>query len=243
MSRSLNPRLAAAIPLLAMFILTGCGLLPIGGSRALQVPFDETFEEESENWDVYDDGIVSYEFADGQMVVTINDVNASAWSTLNAALDDFSLQVDTIKLGGPDDNGFGVLFRYQDPDNFYRFDISSDGFYSATKAVDGTFEEVSPWKFSDEINVGEQGNRLQVIAQGNAFQFAVNDTLLNLCIGEGALWDPQDPDTCLGGQVTQTWIDDTFSSGRIALGVTSFMEPGPSIGFDNLVVREPDAAS
>lgn len=234
--------------LLVLLALAGCGGLkafprpPINPLLPAGVLYQDDFERENANWDVYDDGIVSYRFDQGRLVVTVNDLNASAWSSLHFTLDDCTLEVEATKLGGPDDNGFGVLFRYRDPDNHYRFDISSDGYYSLSKKVGGTFEVVSAWNAHPAILTGGQTNRLRVVAQGNTFSFAVNDTPLSLCVGPGAIWDPQSPGTCLGGQVLQTWTDGNFSSGQVALGVTAFQELGPSIGFDNLVIREPEAA-
>jgi hypothetical protein len=234
MSKSGLPAGPAALLLALALVTSACG-----GQQELSLPYREDFEQASENWDVADDGIITYGFQDGRLVVTVNDFNASAWSTLNFTLTDFTLEVDTLKLAGPDDNGFGVLFRYQDPEDYYRFDVSSDGFYSVSKSAAGTLEEISPWKFSDAILLGEQTNRLWVTAQGNSFGFAVNDTPLALCVGEGAIWDPQSDDICLGGEVLNTWTDDSFPRGQIALGVTAFGESGPAIGFDNLDIRQP----
>ena len=41
---------------------------------------------------------------------------------------DVRIEVDATKIGGPDDNAFGVQCRYQDVDNYYFFYISSDGY-------------------------------------------------------------------------------------------------------------------
>ena len=240
-------QVGALLALTALLALSGCKRgekppdLPANPLLPPGVLYQDDFEKENDNWDVYDDGIVSYLFEGGRLVVTVNDFNARAWSGLNFTLEDFVLEVETTQLDGPDDNGFGVLFRYQDTDNYYRFDISSDGFYSLSKSVDGSSEAVSEWNAHSAILTGAQTNHLRVVAQGNTFSFAVNDTPLKLCVGPGAIWDPATPDTCLGGEMLDTWTDATFRSGQIALGVTAFMEPGPSIGFDNLVIREVDA--
>jgi len=246
-SNSSHLRLAWLKPgiLLIAIALAGCralGSLPRPPSNPLLpagVIYQDDFEQENTNWDESDDGIVAYGVEEGRLVVTVNDFNASAWSSLSFGFNDFVLEIEALKLGGPDDNGFGVLFRYQDPANYYRFDISSDGFYSLSKTVEGTYEVVSAWNPDPAILTGELTNRLRVVAQGNGFSFAVNDTPLSLCVGPGAIWDPASPGTCLGGQVVETWIDDTFPGGQIALGVTAFQQAGPSIGFDNLVISEP----
>jgi hypothetical protein len=237
--------LSLASATLALLALAGCGggnNLPANPLLPPGVLYQDDFEQPSEGWDSADDGIVSYLIQEGRLVVTVDRPTAHAWSTLQYRMYDFALDFDALKLAGPDDNGFGVLFRYQDTENYYRFDISSDGYYSVSKTAGGIAEEISPWKASDAILLGEQTNHLRLVAQGNAFSFEVNGIPLNLCVGPGALWDPQSPDTCLGGEVMDTWMDDAFPEGQIALGVTSFGEPGPSIGFDNVVISESDAA-
>ena len=49
---------------------------------------------------------------------------------------DFILEVDATQVSGPDNNTYGVIFRYGlDANEFYTFLISGDGFYVFT--VDG----------------------------------------------------------------------------------------------------------
>ena len=51
--------------------------------------------------------------------------------------------VDASKLGGPDDNSFGVICRYRDAENFYAFLVSSDGYYGIIKVKDGKYSLLS----------------------------------------------------------------------------------------------------
>ena len=228
--------------MVAMLMLVACrGNRPPGDLVFPEgVLYQDDFEQDYDYWELADDGIVSYVIEQGHLVVTINDTNSIAWSPLNFTFDDFILEVDTLQLDGPLENGFGVLFRYQDSENYYRFDIGSDGFYSLSKSMDGTLEAVSEWKDHPAILTGAQTNRIRIEALGDSFRFAVNDAPLVLCVGpEQPIWDPSNRDECLGGEVTDTWSDDTFSEGQIALGVTALLDQGPSIGFDNLIIREP----
>ena len=61
------------------------------------------------------------------------------------------LDVDATKLDGPDDNGIIVVFRLTDTDNYNRFDISSDGYYTLSIARDGVRLVISDWAASDAI--------------------------------------------------------------------------------------------
>ena len=62
-------------------------------------------------------------------MIFIKKENFIKWSNLSRVVpEDLRIEVDVSKQNGPDDNAFGVLCRYQDPENFYYFLISSDGF-------------------------------------------------------------------------------------------------------------------
>lgn len=240
MSQSAIRRLA---PLMLILLLAGCGPrlpgLPNNTNLPPGVLFQDDFENPGEDWTTANDGIVIYEIQSGQLVVTINDTTGGAFSTLQYTLDNFIIEVDTLKLAGLDDNGFGVLFRYQDTENFYRFDISSDGYYAVTRSKGGVYEAISEWQANPAILLGAQSNRVRVEANGNTFRFGVNDTFpLPLCVGDGAIWDPANPDGCLGGEVVEAWTDNDFPKGQIALGVSLANEAGTSIAFDNVTISQ-----
>jgi hypothetical protein len=204
--------------------------------------YGTTFDEPSEDWETFDDGIIAARFEDGQLILSVNDTNAATWSALAFTFEDFVLDVDAAKLAGPDDNGFGVLFRFQDADNFYRFDISSDGFYALTKVKKGEFSAVSEWAASDAIQTGAATNHIRVVAQGDTFRFEINSQPVRLCVGEGALWDTSvTPPACLGGDLLDAYQDRDFKKGQVAVGVQAFGEMGPVVGFDNLSVSTPEA--
>jgi hypothetical protein len=204
--------------------------------------YQANFDEPSEDWETFDDGIIAARFEDGQLILSVNDTNAATWSALAFTFEDFVLDVDATKLAGPDDNGFGVLFRFKDADNYYRFDISSDGFYALTKVEKGEFISVSEWAASDAIQTGAATNHIRVVAQGDTFRFEINSQPVRLCVGEGALWDTSiTPPACLGGDLLDAYQDRDFKKGQVAVGVQAFGETGPVIGFDNLNVSTPEA--
>lgn len=206
-----------------------------------------------EDWQLFDGGSISAAAGDGQLVVTVNALeDTGTWSGSNFTLDDFVLAVAAEKLDGADDNGISVIFRLHDENNFNRFDISSDGFYSLTAVRDGVAMVVSDWRRSPVIQQGNTVNQLRVMAQGDTFVFEVNGTQMPLCISDdpavGALWDPTaDEPTCLGGEVTDSWVNGDLASGRVGLGAQGFTgfdgETSTAayavIAFDEVVITTP----
>jgi hypothetical protein len=118
----------------------------------------------------------------GQFNIRIVPANFVAWSECTRVeYSDFILEVDATQVGGPDNNIYGVLFRYGlDNNEFYVFAISGDGYYAF--AVDGSErsepEFIVPWAQTPAINLGMQTNHLKVVAVGSSISYYVNDQLL-----------------------------------------------------------------
>ena len=131
---------------------------------------------------------------------------------------DFILEVDATQVGGPDNNTYGVIFRYGlDAKEFYTFLISGDGFYVFT--VDGA-ERTEPeflvdWTESSAINKGAQTNHIKVVAVGSNMKYYVNDQLL--------------------GEVQDT----RFSTGTLGFFAGTLKEGGVQVSFDNLKISQP----
>jgi hypothetical protein len=229
--------------------------LPPTAAAEQGVLYATSFEDESQfgDWEQFDDGFISAAIMDGQLVFDVNALTDNGgWSGLNLTFEDFVLDVDATRLAGPDDNGIIVVFRLTDTDNYNRFDISSNGFYAVSQVREGVATVVSDWNRSAAIQTGDATNHIRVRAQGDSFQFAVNGTVLQLCVNPAPdvqpLWDAStDPPTCLGGEVTDTWVNGDLPQGKIGLGAQGFIgadenQPNSAlatIGFDNLAIYPP----
>jgi hypothetical protein len=131
---------------------------------------------------------------------------------------DFIMEVDATQVSGPDNNTYGVIFRYGlDAKEFYAFLISGDGFYVFT--VDGVDrkepEFLVDWTESSVINKGSQTNHIKVVAVGGNMKYYVNDQLL--------------------GEVQ----DSRFSTGTIGFFAGTLEEGGVQVSFDNLKILQP----
>lgn len=171
-------------------------------------------------WTLESDDIGSAVIVPEQLVIELNAPNLIQYSKLNDPIfSDFSLEVDGRLTGGSPTTTYGVIFRMQSPNEFYRFEITGDGMYILERHdEDGTWvRHTEDWLDTVAINQGlGSANRLKVVAAGPDISVYVNDTLLE--------------------QIK----DNTYSSGNIALDVGTFDGAGARVSFDNLVVFPPD---
>jgi hypothetical protein len=209
------------------------------------------------DWELIDDGTVTTAITGGQLVVGVNaPTDTGTWSAMNFTYGNFVLDVDATKLAGPDDNGIIVLFRLTDDQNYNRFDISSDGYYSVSKARAGQNLLVSDLNFSSAILTGGATNHIRITAVGNTFRFEVNGTPLLLCVSDDPnvqpIWDTTSAEpACIGGQVVDAWTDDAQPQGKIGLGAQAFVgfdgqnttPAQATVGFDNLSIRTPESTA
>ena len=195
---------------LCISVLAACGpsLTPL--------PFTEDFSTPTNGWKTASDSAIKISQQDGALHFTINDLDTIAWSTpKDKRFGDFVLDVDATQVDGPNDNTYGVIFRYQDDRNFYRLDISGDGYFAVFKRKDGVWDKVQDYVATAAVKQGNTTNHLQVIAKGSQFTFNVNS------------------------QTVKTFSDKDFPNGNVGVTAgTLFDNAGVHIAFDNLNVSE-----
>ncbi len=207
-------------------------------------------------------GRSSASLQDGELLLHAGAANHLVYASAGPHLGDFELEVETRALAGPLDNGFGVLFRLQQPRsfpvleasgltspaastaiNYYLFLVSSDGYYQLLRTQSGRQQVLSTWIASSFIRQGRGiANRLKIRARGRELEFFINDERLEFCIPDSAsgssTWVAGE---CLGGQMRHTLREDKLLNGRVALAAQSLQEAGVLIAFDNLLLRMPPA--
>lgn len=226
MCRSLR-RNAITIALL-MGLLAACGgrpIIPTGGASAGNPAgsgngdsdvSEDFVPGETGNWLLEQDDVGSSAIVNEELVITIAAPHTMQYAALDGAdFGDLALEVDVAQRSGPADSSYGVLFRMQDDQQFYRFDITGNGLYVIERRnSDGTWTRLVPdWTPTTALNQGlNVVNRLKVIAAGPDLTFYANDVLLT------QLSDP------------------TFNSGGIALDAGTFGGGNLQVSFDNLAV-------
>ncbi len=209
----------------ALLFSVACSLTSLGSSPQAPTPipsvavlFQDDFADPNSGWDRVqtEDGITDYT-NDGAYRIQVNIPNTDIWANPGLDFTDVRIEVDATKVGGPDDNDFGVQCRYQDIDNFYFFIISSDGYYAIGKLKDGkeTLLTGDVMDYSDAILQGFATNHLRADCVGN---------ILSLYVNGAPLASVQDSD---------------FRHGDVGLMAGTFDTPGTEILFDHFAVLRP----
>jgi hypothetical protein len=180
------------------------------------LPFRENFDDARNGWTLTQTSLAEIALGGGQLRVNVKEVDSLAWSVAaGKTFDDFTLEVDATPLAGPDDNDYGVIVRRVDDDNFYRLEISGDGYYNVQKREKGQWQKlIVDWTESDAIRKGKATNHLRVVCAGRAMTFYVNQVKLV--------------------QVA----DDSFKRGAVGVLAGTLAEPGVQVAFDNFLVSK-----
>jgi len=180
--------------------------------------FFDDFSQNSSGWTQLqnENGTSAYE--NGYFHISINKAGTLLLANPGKSFDgDVSIEVDARKIGGSDDNYFGVLCHYQNPDNYYMFLITSDGYAAIIKHQNGEDALISPGlKFlkMEGINEGEKTNHIRADCVGETLTLFAN-----------------------GEQVSLAY-DQSLTGGGVGLAVRSGqLEGGTDIRFDNFIVN------
>jgi hypothetical protein len=230
----MKSRVFAFVALLAMVALS-CGIPTIGNTsvatQAGVVPqattvssnilFQDDFSNTGSGWDSVSDSSGVTDYYNGAYRIQVLTNSLSIWANPSKSLPaDVRVAVDATKNGGPDDNAFGVICRYQDTDNFYRFYVTSDGYIGIVKRQGGSATVISSsdgkLQPASGINKGAATNHIEGDCIGNTLTLYVNGT-----------------------QMAQA-TDSTFTSGGdVGLVAQAFSTAGVDILFHNFVVTAP----
>jgi hypothetical protein len=181
-----------------------------GSEEEFILVYDDDFSDPSSGWDDAFDRYTTKQYGNNKYYVEITTSNLVAWGLANRNVGDFRIEVEAAQEEGPNNNGYGILFRFKDRDNFYRFDISGDGFFLLSKFHDGEWVTLVPWTASSSVNVGHNTNRLAVEAVGSQIRVYANDELL--------------------AEVE----DDALAEGNFGFFASTFSEPNLTVSFDDI---------
>jgi hypothetical protein len=199
--------------LIVLLFLVACS----GSSDATVLFEDEFVVGQSGNWITEGDVVGKTAVIDERLLIQIDQPNTMQFATLEDPLfTDFDLTVDARLLAGDVESSYGILFRMQDLQQFYRFEVTGTGMYVIERRnVDGTWLRlVQDWTETPALNQGlAVTNQLRVAAYGAVLTFYANGTLL------------------------QQVQDAQFKAGAIALDAGTFGQGGLQVAFDNVVVR------
>ena len=183
---------------------------PEARPTGLALVYEDDFSDSFGGWDDAFDEYTRKVYGNNRYNIEVNASNLVAWGLANRIVSDFEVEVEAKQEDGSEENSYGLLFRFQDRDNFYRFDISGDGYYLFSKFVNGEWVTLVDWAESEFINTGNVPNILKVSAFGPNITLSVN------------------------GQQLTTLVDDSIERGNFGFFARTFAEPVSWVSFDNL---------
>ena len=215
----MRPRWLAISLFLAvvMLVLAACSDMQIVIPGVEKVLYRDDFVlGQTGTWKLESDENGSTTIVPEQLLIKINNPNMVQYASLvEPEVSDFRVEVDGHILSGSPQSSYGVLFRMQGPQQFYRYEITGDGTYILERHDSGGPRTLfmGDWRSSDAINQGlNMKNRLGVNAVGPNISLYVNDVLL------------------------EEISDDTYLEGKIALDAGTFAMAPAQIAFDNMVI-------
>jgi len=192
-----------------------------GGTSAdsnAKVLFQDDFSDTSSGWDQVDTDTGTTDYADGSYRILVNQTQYDAWANPGQSFDgDVIVEVDATKNGGPDQNDFGVICHYQDVDNYYYFQITSDGNALIGKVTGGEQSMISgsDYEAASAVRQGAATNHIRGECVGNSLTLFVN------------------------GEQVLSATDADHTGGDVGLMAGTFDTAGADILFDNFVVSAP----
>jgi hypothetical protein len=195
-----------------------CSLGGGGTATDPKVLFQDDFSDTSSGWDQVDTDAGTTDYYDGSYRILVNQTQYDAWANPGKSFDgDVIVEVDATKNGGPDDNDFGVICHYQNVDNFYYFQITSDGYALIGKVTGGEQSMIS----------GDDYATTGAVHQGNA-----TNHIRGECVGDSLT-------LIVNGEQVLTATDTDLTGGDVGLMAGTFDTAGADILFDNFVVSKP----
>ncbi len=192
----------------------------------------------NDDWEQYP-GRQSAQIIESAMRINVGAPSSGNYSLAAHRYTDFEAHVRAQAIEGPENNGYGMIFRLSDRDTYYRFMVSSDGYYSVQRVLNGEIKYLSNWIITTldlpelngvRVNTGLNAiNELAVIAHGDTFEFYINGVRAPLCIpndpaGESTYYEffATPEERCVQGTMTDTLIDSSIAQGQIGVVAQSF---------------------
>jgi len=218
-----------AVLCLAGVLAAGCAAAspaaaPASATATASILFQDDFSNPNSGWNKETGADETTNYDHGQYLIAVQQPSVDVWAEPGLDLTDVALQVQTQLAGGPVDNEFGVMCRYQrggdGKNSFYFFLISSDGYYALGKVSKDVRTILSPAQGSPQPSKAIQPqteaiNQLDATCQGSHMALSVNGT----AVGD--------------------FNDGELTRGDIGLIAGTYDEGGVMIHFDNLVARRP----
>ncbi|ACL24581.1 zinc ribbon domain-containing protein [Chloroflexus aggregans] len=159
-----------------------------------------------------EDNDVRYAYEQGRYVIEVKQPELLVWSLIDGTYRNVTIEASYIMPGNMPNVAAGLIFHYQDEDNFYLFSVSNDGYYALELLQNNQWTTLIDWTKHQAIN--PERNRIRVELRNDEIVLYVNDK-----------------------QIDKT-RDPTFTDGNVALAVTSFDKGGGTVEFEEITISQ-----
>lgn len=202
-----------------VILLSACqsSLIPDLVARPGDRLFWDDFTDVSGNWPNISGPNGSLGIVDGTYQIQVRSSQLIITAAPKQPFRNGQIEADAARLSGPLQNLFGLVCRYSDPDNFYFFVISSDGYYALGENKNGQTALLGQemMAYNPGILRGDATNHLRLDCIGRTLTGYAN------------------------GITIATSQNADFSSGESGLLAGSHDLPGVVVAFDNFVIYKP----
>jgi serine/threonine protein kinase len=174
--------------------------------------YEEDFSSPGTEWEISESEEARYRVDGGTYSIEVFKANWIAWNMIGQSFDDFEIEFEVALVEGDPYNDAGLLFRFQDADNYYEVDVNGQGSFAIGKEVDDEWAQIVEWTSSPAVKPFGGVNRVRIVAKGNQFALYINDEFLS------------------------EFVDDSFASGGLGTVVTAYDEPPARATFDNITI-------
>lgn len=145
--------------------------------------FQDPFLDNDQQWEIRDDAYALLRIATGDYAYIFehrrDQDSWTTWQPLDIP-DDITYKIHTVieRVSGPN-NGYGLIWRCQDEDNCFSFEISRSGHFRVRQRVTGIWFTRLDWTASPHIRQGEKAlNELLLIQLPDKVRLLVNEKVV-----------------------------------------------------------------
>ncbi len=187
----------------------------VPGSEEPFILMKDDFSNPNSGWETYSGEYGTAGYEQGGYLVSAIISKEYNWGVAGVNFDNVRIEVDATVLVAPGnlEDGFGVDCRIQDNGDGYGFRIGSDGMAEIVLFSDGESIALYEWTESAAVRVNGATNHITAICEGSHLSLLVND------------------------EFVAEVVDDTFSTGDLALSAISYSDDPVEVLFDDIIVQ------
>lgn len=173
--------------MICLLALSGCSVIEnlqysqdkLPWKSSGEVLLADDFGDDSSGWEIVNNVYELKGYSDDGYLISINNKGGRSISTSGLQFSDVDIQVETRKLTGSNDSYLGIVCRYQDNQNYYRFFVTPDGYAGIVSVVNGESSTLPSGKmrYNHDVIQDDGSNLLEVSCVGSQLKLIVNDKL------------------------------------------------------------------